>query len=46
VLKYNQRKALVNYREQHGLYKTLDDLKKIRIIDEAAINKFAPYVEF
>lgn len=46
LLKYNQRKALVNYREQHGSYKTLDDLKKIRIIDEATIAKFAPYVEF
>lgn len=46
VLKYNQRKALVNYREQHGNYKTLDDLKKIRIIDEETISKFAPYVEF
>jgi DNA uptake protein ComE-like DNA-binding protein len=46
LLKYNQRKALVNYREQHGPYKTLDDLKKIRIIDEAVIKKFAPYVEF
>lgn len=45
-LKYNQRKALVNYREQHGPFKSLDDLKKIRIIDEATINKFAPYVEF
>ena len=46
LLNYNQRKAIVNYREQHGAYKSLDDLKKIRILDEASINKFAPYVEF
>lgn len=46
LLKYNQRKAIVNYREQHGEYKSLDDLKKIRILDEATISKFAPYIEF
>ncbi len=46
ALSYNQRKALVNYREQHGAFKSLEDLKKIRIIDESTINKFAPYVEF
>lgn len=46
LLKYNQRKAIVNYREQHGPFKTLDDLKKIRIIDDATIMKFAPYAAF
>lgn len=46
ILTFNQRRALVNYREQHGPYKTLDDLKNVKIIDAVALEKFAPYVEF
>lgn len=45
-LSYNQRKAIVNYREQHGGFKSIDDLRKIRILDEASITKIAPYLEF
>lgn len=38
--------VIVNYRTQHGPYQNIDDLKKIRILDEATIQKLAPYLEF
>lgn len=37
---------LVNYRNQHGAFQTIDDLKKVRVIDEATIKKIEPYLSF
>lgn len=45
-LKYHQAKAIISYREQHGNFKNAEDLKQIKVIDEATILKIAPYLEF
>jgi len=44
--KWNIANAIVNYRLQHGNYKSLDDLHKIEIIDDELFNKIAPYLIF
>jgi len=45
-LNFAQARAIIAYREQHGNYKSIDDLKQIKIIDEATIQKLEPYIEF
>jgi len=45
-LKYFQAKAIIAYREQHGAFKNSEDLKQIKILDEATILKILPYIEF
>jgi DNA uptake protein ComE-like DNA-binding protein len=45
-LKYNQVKVIVAYRKQHGNFKNAEDLKHIKILDEATISKIEPYLEF
>ena len=44
-INFNQAKAIVNYREQHGSYKQLKDLKKIHLINEDTYTKLAPYLK-
>lgn len=36
--------AIVMYRFQHGKYQTVDDLRKIQLMDERTINKILPYI--
>ena len=43
-IKWNVANAIVQYRLQHGNYTTLDDLKKIAIIDEQIFTKIQPYL--
>lgn len=45
-LKYHQAKAIIAYRDQHGAFKNSEDLKQIKVLDEATIMKILPYVEF
>ena len=44
-INFNQAKAIVNYREQHGEYKQLDDLKKIHLINEESYAKMSSYLK-
>lgn len=37
---------IVNYRTQHGNFKTAEDLLKTRVIDEATVNKLRYYLSF
>ncbi len=39
-------KAIMAYRDQHGAFKSIEDLKQIKVVDEATITKIAPYLEF
>ncbi len=41
-----QAEIIVRYREQHGAYKTAQDLLNIKTLDEKLINKIAPYLSF
>ncbi|GEM_PF-1652844 len=43
---YRTAKTIVNYREQHGLFSTAEDLLQIRIIDEKWLQKIQPYLVF
>lgn len=45
-LKFAQARAIIAYREQHGSFKSIEDLKQIKILDEATIQKIEPYLEF
>lgn len=43
-IKYKLAKAITTYRFQHGMYGTLDDLKKIALMDDAKFQKIKPYL--
>jgi competence ComEA-like helix-hairpin-helix protein len=43
-IKWNLANAIVEYRNQHGGFKSLDDLKNIAIIDEATFERIAHYL--
>lgn len=45
-ISYQEAKAIVKYREQHGLFKTQQDLLKLAIIDEVWLQKILPYLNF
>ena len=45
-INYNQAKVMVNYREQHGKFENIDSLKKVRILDQAFLDKIKPYISF
>ena len=42
--KWNLANAIVEYRNQHGPFKSLDELKNIAAIDEATFQKILPYL--
>lgn len=37
---------LLKYKKQHGNYKTIEDIKQSRAIDEENLTKLVPYLEF
>lgn len=45
-LNLKESTAIINYRKQHGLYKYIDDLKKIILLKQETITKIEPYIEF
>jgi DNA uptake protein ComE-like DNA-binding protein len=45
-MKPNLAAALVKYREQHGPYKNVDDLRRVMSVDESFLRKMAPYLAF
>ena len=38
--------AVIQYRKQHGSYRSLGDLKKIAIMNEGILRKIEPYLIF
>jgi competence protein ComEA len=38
--------VLINYRNQHGAFHNIDDLKNTRVLDENLIKKIEPYISF
>lgn len=38
--------VIVNYRTQHGPYQSVEDLKKVRVVDDNTIEKIGPYLVF
>jgi DNA uptake protein ComE-like DNA-binding protein len=45
-LTYKQMNAIIQFREQHGDYASLDDMKNIAILNEVILRKIAPYLAF
>ena len=45
-LKYKQINAIIQYRNQHGKYNNVDDLKKVAILTPQNIQNLAPYLTF
>lgn len=43
-LTYKQMNAIIQYRSQHGSFKSIDDLLKIAILNEEIIRKIEPYI--
>ncbi|MBD0333717.1 MAG: helix-hairpin-helix domain-containing protein [Chitinophagaceae bacterium] len=43
-IKWNLANVIVEYRNQHGAFKSLDDLKNIAAIDETTFKKILPYL--
>lgn len=43
-IKWNLANAIVEYRNQHGSFKSLEELKNIVLIDEAAFDKLKHYL--
>lgn len=43
-IKWNLANAIVEYRNQHGRYNSLEELKRIVLIDEATFEKIVPYL--
>ena len=41
---YKLVSAIINYKHQYGVYKTLSDLTKIHLIDSLKFRKIAPYL--
>jgi competence protein ComEA len=44
VNNWNIANALVNYRKKHGLFKTIDEIKKCDLVNEELYLKLAPYL--
>jgi len=42
--KRNVARAILNYRQQHGNFTAIDDLKKIYVVDEKLFQKIKPYI--
>jgi competence protein ComEA len=45
-LNYKQMNVMINYRIQHGNFKSIDDLNKIAIFSPEIIQKIRPYISF
>lgn len=45
-LSYKQMNAIIQYRKQHGPYRSIADLSKVLILKPETIQKIAPYLSF
>jgi competence protein ComEA len=43
-VKYNLANLIVNYRDQHGYYKSVEDIKKLNLMNDEIYNKLVPYL--
>jgi competence protein ComEA len=43
-IKYNNAKLIVNYRNAHGAYKSVAEIKNIQVINDSIFNKMSSYL--
>ncbi|GGM79537.1 competence protein ComEA [Dyadobacter beijingensis] len=41
-----QMQVLLNYRDAHGPFRSLEELRNVKVLDEATIQKIGPYLSF
>jgi len=41
---YKLANSIINYRNQHGYFKSLDEIQKILVVDEFSFKRFSPYL--
>ena len=44
-IKFNLANLIVNYRKQHGNYHSIEEVKKLNLMEEEIYNKLAPYLK-
>lgn len=45
-LSFKQMNAIIQFREQHGEYESMDDLSNVAILDQPTLQKIRPYITF
>jgi DNA uptake protein ComE-like DNA-binding protein len=45
-LSFKQMNAIVRFREQHGDYTSLNDMRNIAILNDEILRKIGPYIDF
>lgn len=45
-LSFKQMNAIIQYRKQHGFFRSMEDLKKVDLLNEEIIRKIEPYTSF
>jgi len=45
-LSYKQANAVIQYRVQHGNYRSLNDMRDILLLNDEILSKIAPYITF
>ena len=45
-LSYKQANAVIQYRVQHGDYRSLNDMRDIALLNDEILRKIAPYISF
>lgn len=44
-ISYSLSKVIIAYKEQHGAYTSIEDLRKIKIMNDSLFNKLTPYLK-
>ncbi|CAN5595654.1 hypothetical protein BH11BAC2_BH11BAC2_05060 [soil metagenome] len=39
-------KMIINYRNEHGIYKSIDDMRSLPLVNDEILSKLAPYLNF
>ncbi len=45
-ISFNQAKAIITYRDQHGSFQNVEEIKKIHIINDSTYLRVYPYLDF
>lgn len=45
-LSFKQMNAIIQFRQQHGEYQSIDDMRNVAILNAETLNKIKPYISF
>jgi len=46
IWRFNIARAIISYRDQHGPYRSVDDLSKVVLVSDSTISQIQPYIDF